>query len=359
MSMTSVLRPGGRAVRLFRLAVVLLVIGVLVVEATVLAGHLGKLGGALAHANLELVALALALEAVSWLAFAALHRRMLAGGGLRVPLPHITGVLLASNAISATLPAGSALATGYTFTRFRRCGATVPLAAWALVMGGLISSATLGALGLGAALLVGSDKTGSVAAVTALAVTLAVAGALRMANQHPEQLARFARICVRTVNRVRRRTPSIGFDRVDAFVAQLVVIRPRGRDWLAGVGFATANWAADVACLVLAARAVGITDLAPRTIVIAYAADAVVGAVQLIPGGIGLVEGALVVAFVGGGVPFAAATAAVVIYRVISFVLVTVVGWMAWLGLRDQRSTSDVGAADVARIEPPAVVTGQ
>jgi uncharacterized membrane protein YbhN (UPF0104 family) len=306
-----------------------------------------------------LVALALALEAVSWLAFAALHRRMLAGGGLRVPLPHITGVLLASNAISATLPAGSALATGYTFTRFRRCGATVPLAAWAIVMGGLISSATLGALGLGAALLVGSDKTGSVAAVTALAVTLAVAGGLRMANQHPEQLARFARICVRTVNRVRRRTPSLGFDRVDAFVAQLVVIRPRGRDWLAGVGFATANWAADVACLVLAARAVGITDLAPRTIVIAYAADAVVGAVQLIPGGIGLVEGALVVAFVGGGVPFAAATAAVVIYRLISFVLVTVVGWMAWLGLRDQRSTRHVGAADVTRIEPPAVVIGQ
>ena len=29
-----------------------------------------------------------------------------------------------------------------------------------------------------------------------------------------------------------------GFDRVDAFVAQMVMIRPRGRDWLAGVGLA-------------------------------------------------------------------------------------------------------------------------
>ena len=350
MSMTRRLMASGPAVRVFRFVIGLLVIGLLVLEATLLAGHLDKLGGALAHANLELVALALALEAVSWLAFAALHRRMLAGGGLRVPLPHITGVLLASNAISATLPAGSALATGYTFTRFRRCGATVPLAAWAIVMVGLISSATLGGLGLAAALLVGSNKTSSVAAVTAVAITLALAGGLRMANHHPDQLAGFARMCVRGVNRVRRRAPTHEFDRVGAFVAQLGIIRPRGRDWLAGVGFATVNWATDVACLVLAARAVGITDVAPRVIVIAYAADAVVGAVQLVPGGIGLVEGALVVAFVGGGVPFAAATAAVVIYRLISFVLVTVVGWMSWLGLRDQRRARDVSSAEATQI---------
>jgi hypothetical protein len=42
----------------------------------------------------------------------------------------------------------------------------------------------------------------------------------------------------------------------------------------------------------MACHAVGISDVAPRTIVIAYAADAVVGAAPLLPGGIRLVEGA-------------------------------------------------------------------
>lgn len=148
------------------------------------------------------------------------------------------------------------------------------------------------------------------------------------------------------MNRISRRSPSHEFDRVDAFVAQMVMIRPRGRDWLAGVGLAAVNWIADVACFVMACHAVGISDLGPRTIVIAYAADAVVGAAPLLPGGIGLVEGALVVALVGGGIPFAAATAAVVTYRGISFVLVVVVGWTLWLWTRHRQRHAQAAPVD-------------
>ena len=331
------LRPSRAVVRAIRVVVGLLVIGVLVVEGVTLAGHSGTLADALGRANLGLVALALTLEAASWLAFAALHRRMLSSGGLRVPLPKIASALLVANALSATLPVGSAVAAGYNFTRFRRFGASGPLAAWVLVISGLISTATLGALGLAAASVVGSNRTSSVAAIIAVAITVAVAAALHAANQRPEALVRLGRRGVRAWNRISRHAPSHGFDRVDAFVAQVVLIRPRGRDWLAGVGFAAVNWITDVACFVVACHAVGISDLAPRVIVIAYAADAVVGAAPLLPGGIGLVEGALVIALVGGGIPFAAATAAVVIYRGISFVLVAVVGWALWLATRDRQ----------------------
>jgi putative heme transporter len=80
--------------------------------------------------------------------------------------------------------------------------------------------------------------------------------------------------------------------------------------------------------------------------VIAYAADAVVGAAPLLPGGIGLVEGALVVALVGGGIPFAAATAAVVIYRGISFVPVVVVGWTLWLWTRHGQRHAQAAPVD-------------
>jgi uncharacterized membrane protein YbhN (UPF0104 family) len=340
------LRPSRAVVRAIRVVVGLLVIGVLVVESVALAGHSGALVDALAHANLGLVALALALEVASWLAFAALHRRMLSSGGLRVPLPKIASVLLVANALSATLPVGGAVATGYNFTRFRRFGASVPLAAWVLVISGLISSATLGALGLAAASVVGSNRTSSVAAIIAVGVTLTVAGGLYAANQRPEALVRLGRRGVRALNRISRRPPSHGFDRVDAFAAQIVMIRPRGRDWLAGVGLAAVNWIADVACFVMACHAVGISDLGPRTIVIAYAADAVVGAAPLLPGGIGLVEGALVVALVGGGIPFAAATAAVVTYRGISFVLVVVVGWTLWLWTRHRQRHAQAAPVD-------------
>ena len=182
------LRPSRAVVRAIRVVVGLLVIGVLVVEGVAHAGHSGALADALAHANLGLVALALALEVASWLAFAALHRRMLSSGGLRVPLPKIASVLLVANALSATLPVGSAVATGYNFTRFRRFGASVPLAAWVLVISGLISSATLGALGLAAASVVGSNRTSSVAAIIAVGVTLTVAGGLYAANRRPEAL---------------------------------------------------------------------------------------------------------------------------------------------------------------------------
>ena len=354
------LRPSRAVVRAIRVVVGLLVIGVLVVEGVALAGHSGALADALAHANLGLVALALALEVASWLAFAALHRRMLSSGGLRVPLPKIASVLLVANALSATLPVGGAVATGYNFTRFRRFGASVPLAAWVLLISGLISTAVLGALGLAAASVVGSNRTSSVAAIIAVGVTLTVAGGLYAANQRPEALVRLGRRGVRALNRINRRPPSHGFDRVDAFAAQIVMIRPRRRrDWLAGVGFAAVNWIADVACFVMACHAVGISDLAPRTIVIAYAADAVVGAAPLLPGGIGLVEGALVVALVGGGIPFAAATAAVVIYRGISFVLVVVVGWTLWLWTRHgQRHAQDAPVDRTPRRSGRATLPG-
>jgi uncharacterized membrane protein YbhN (UPF0104 family) len=116
------LRPSRAVVRAIRVVVGLLVIGVLVVEGVALAGHSGALADALAHANLGLVALALALEVASWLAFAALHRRMLSSGGLRVPLPKIASVLLVANALSATLPVGSAVATGYNSRGFAGSG---------------------------------------------------------------------------------------------------------------------------------------------------------------------------------------------------------------------------------------------
>jgi putative heme transporter len=344
---TATVRPGReRRLRLMHSIVIALVVALLATEAVIVARHFGAVGTALARAHPTGVLLALAAEIVSWVAYAALHRRLLRGGGLRVALGRVAGVLLAGNAISTTLPAGAAVASAYTFTRWRRFGASVPLAAWAIVISGLLSGATLTALGLGAALVVGVGSTNMVTAIVAVALTLAVAIAFRAGALHPQLLMRAGRALVRLTNRIRRRDRSTGLEHVEEFVNQIVVIRPRASDWLAATGFAAVNWAADLACLVLAAHAVGITDLTARTVLVAYAADAAVGLIQLVPGGVGIVDGAIVLALVGGGVPVEAATAAVVIYRLISFVLATIIGWIAWLALRDARRESAVTAGE-------------
>jgi uncharacterized protein (TIRG00374 family) len=67
---------------------------------------------------------------------------------------------------------------------------------------------------------------------------------------------------------------------------------------------------------------------------VTYAADAGAGLLQLLPGGLGTVDGAIVLALVNGGVPVSLATAGVLVYRLITFVFMAAVGWVVWLLLR-------------------------
>ena len=61
------------------------------------------------------------------------------------------------------------------------------------------------------------------------------------------------------------------------------------------------------------------------------------GSLGITPGGIGLVEGTLCVGLVSTGVPAALALAAVLLYRLVSFWLMTAVGWFVLLYLRLER----------------------
>jgi putative heme transporter len=99
------------------------------------------------------------------------------------------------------------------------------------------------------------------------------------------------------------------------------------RVWIIGFGFAIANWAADLVCLLAACLAAGVhPDLV--TTVLAYTAGmAAASTVPLLPGGLGAVEAALILALRHGGAALHAATSAVIGYRLISFGLVAVVGW--------------------------------
>jgi uncharacterized protein (TIRG00374 family) len=75
-----------------------------------------------------------------------------------------------------------------------------------------------------------------------------------------------------------------------------------------------------------------------RALLLIYGVATVVGSVGITPGGIGLVEGTLCLGLVRAGVPGDQALAAVLLYRLISFWLVTAVGWLVLLYLRLERT---------------------
>jgi uncharacterized protein (TIRG00374 family) len=321
--------------RLARIVVVALVVTILVVEAVVIAPHIAGARDALSHPRWEWLAFALFCEALSMASFARVQRRMLSAGGLHVPLYRAIAVTFAANAMSVTLPAGPVVSSGYTFRRMRSWGASAPLVAWGMLASGVLSTIALALIGAFGVTLAGGNGRVPIVVVEILAM-VAIALGLRRLARRPDLLLRIGKWMMRWVNRVLGRPPLTGQERVVELLDELLVIRPRSRDWLLGLYFAAMNWILDLACLIAACRAVGAHGPTVGVAIIAYAGGMAASSLPLIPGGVGLVDGALLLALTHGGLALGTATAGVVVYRLISFVLVAAVGWMFWFLIRQR-----------------------
>jgi uncharacterized membrane protein YbhN (UPF0104 family) len=62
-------------------------------------------------------------------------------------------------------------------------------------------------------------------------------------------------------------------------------------------------------------------------LLLGYTAGMAAAGISLLPGGIGAVDTAMVLAMVAGGIPAAAALPAILLYRLISLVAVVAAGW--------------------------------
>ena len=112
----------------------------------------------------------------------------------------------------------------------------------------------------------------------------------------------------------------------------LVLSLPLGlHGFLLGLLFATLNWVYDLICLVAACHAVGASGPSVSVALVTYAAGMTASSLPLLPGGLGVVDGVLILALVRGGMPVSIATAGVLIYRLISLGLVSLVGWLLWV----------------------------
>jgi len=308
----------------------------------VLSSHTDELSGLssiLDHLGWAWLLPAVVAEGASYLSLAFVQRRLLATGGLVAPLPTLTVITLASQAIINSLPGGSAVATVYGFRWFRRLGASDSLAVWSLVgtvVVGIISLALVAAAGLGLAASYGASLDLVAVIIGVLLVTVAV-GALFLYQRPRRAMASW-------MLRVSRRLTGRPLGRLEAkmaiFLGQLAEFRPSWRDVSSVLGWGVGNWVFDCACFAFCFLAVG-ADIPWKGLLLSYGAGQLAANLPITPGGLGVVEGSITIALVAFGGNRLSTVEAVLIYRLISFWAELVVGWAGagWLafGVRSGR----------------------
>ncbi|AEV81487.1 hypothetical protein ACWT_0475 [Actinoplanes sp. SE50] len=279
------------------------------------------------------VGAALAAEIVSMGTYARMQRALLRGAGKKVSVRRHVAMAYAAHSLSVTLPGGPVFSTSFNFRQMRRYGVTPAEASWCIALSGVLSTGALILVGSVGGLL--ARNTGSWRSLAGYALgAIAVTAAVRLLAKHPLWLDRPVRALLGSVNKVRRRPPEHGADRLFGFVTQLRAIRVHPVHFLVAVLLACANWLFDALCLWVCCIAVGADRITPVHLLIAYCAGMAAASVPVIPGGLGVVDAALILGLVAGGLTSASAIAAVVLYRAISFVFIIGAGWLVWLLLR-------------------------
>ncbi|AGZ38878.1 TIGR00374 family protein [Actinoplanes friuliensis] len=284
------------------------------------------------------VAGALIAEIASMGTYARMQRALLRGAGTKVPVRRHVALAYAAHSLSATLPGGPVFSTAFNFRQMRRYGASSAVASWCIALSAVLSTGALVVIGAVFGLLTRSTNSWHTLLLYA-GGALVVAFGVRFLAEHPEWLIGPARKLLSGLNRLRRQPADTGHARLVGFVDQLRSVRVRPADLTLAIVLAVANWLLDALCLWMCCIAVGAEGINPVQLVIAYCAGMAAASVPIVPGGLGVVDGALVLGLVAGGLTSSSAVAAVVLYRVISFGFIIGAGWLVWLIMRTRAGT--------------------
>jgi hypothetical protein len=285
---------------------------------------------------------ALVAEIASMGMYARMQRALLRGAGTKVSLGWHVATAYAAHSLSATLPGGPVFSTSFNFQQMRRFGASAAVASWCIALGGVLSTGALVVIGAVGGIL--TRETASWRSLVGYAVAaLLIAFGVRLLAEHPQWLDRPVRALLGGVNRVRRRPPGHGHERLLGFMTQLRTIRVRPAQFVTAVLLALLNWLFDALCLWMCCVAAGAGHINPVHLVIAYCAGMAAASVPIVPGGLGVVDAALVLGLVAGGLTSASALAAVVLYRLISLGFIIGLGWLFWLAIRARVAAREAG----------------
>ena len=311
-------------VRWLILALVLVILGV---EAYLVWPKLKQTWFHLDEIEWEWVALCILAAFLSMDSFAQVQRALLASAGLKIGQWQSLSVILAANSLSQTMPGGQVLSPAFTYRETRRWGATPVVASWQVVMSGLMMAVGLAVLGLGGALLAGA-QTSPFSIIFSISGFLAFALVAGYIARHPHSIEGLGVTLLRWFNNMRDKPFDHGVNRWQEILRQLQAVQLKPKETTVAFGWSMFNWVADVACLAFACYAVG-GQPSISGLMVAYAASKAVGsAIPLLPGGLGVVDGVLVPALTSAGMGAGSAVTAVLVYRMISYLGVALVGWV-------------------------------
>jgi uncharacterized membrane protein YbhN (UPF0104 family) len=283
------------------------------------------------HPGLMLVAVLAAISSMR--AYARMQRRLLRSAGIEVPLIRHIQLAYAAHSLSVTLPGGPAFSTTFNYRQMRRFGASSGVASWCIALSGILSATALALISAGAGIAAGGTPAWPTLAGLLTAVVLITVGVTRIAR-NPGTLHRITRGGLAGVNRVRRRPREHGVERITGFLDQLGTVRLGPAHATVAVTYAVANWLLDAVCLWMCCLAVGAEEITTTQLLVAYCAGMAAASVPVVPGGLGVIDSALIIGLVAGGLPGSTAIAAVVLYRLISLGFIVGAGWIIWLLMR-------------------------
>lgn len=337
-----------------RWAVIGLALLVLAVEASLVWDQLAKAWMSLLSANWWWVLAAVAAAVLSMHSFAQIQRTLLRSAGVIVHQWRSEAAFYAGNALSTTMPGGPVLSATFVYRQQRSWGASPVVASWQLVMSGALQVVGLALLGLGGAFLLGA-KNNPFSLLFTLGGFIALLLLAQAVATRPELIDGIGVRVLGWVNSARGKPPETGLRKWRETLAQLESVSLNRRELGVAFSWSLFNWVADVACLAFAAYAAGGTpSLAGLTV--AYAAARAVGSIPLMPGGLLVVEAVLVPGLVSSGMTLPDAISAMLIYRLVSWIFISAIGWVVFFFMFRTEGALDPDAVvdELAGADDPA-----
>ena len=339
-------RPEGRPRGKYwwvRWALIALAVIVLTVEVVLVWDQLAKAWKSLRTADPRWVIACVVASMLSMHSFAQIQRTLLRSAGVTVRQWRSEAAFYAGNALSTTMPGGPVLSATFIYRQQRIWGATPVVASWQLVMSGVLQAVGLALLGLGGAFLLGASKN-PLSLIFTLGGFVALLLLAQSVASNPQQIDGIGVRVLTWVNSIRGKPADTGLAKWRETLEQLESVSLGRRALGTAFGWSLFNWIADVACLAFAAYAAGgHPSLAGLTV--AYAAARAVGSIPLMPGGLLVVEAVLVPGLVTSGMTLASAISAMLIYRMVSWIFISAIGWVVFFFMFRTEKDIDPDAA--------------
>jgi hypothetical protein len=317
---------------------------VLAIEVALVWDQLAKAWQSLYSAKWWWLLAAVVAAGASMHSFAQIQRTLLRSAGVKINQWRSEAAFYAANSLSTTLPGGPVLSATFLLRQQRIWGASTLVASWQLVMSGVLQAVGLALLGLGGAFFLGA-KNNPFSLLFMLGGFVALLLLAQAVASKPELIDGIGVRVLSWINSARGKPADTGLEKWRETLNQLESVSLGRRDLAVAFSWSLFNWIADVACLGFAAHAAG-GNPSMAGLAVAYAAARAVGSIPLMPGGLLVVEAVLVPGLVTSGMSLPGAISAMLIYRLISWLLIAAIGWVVFFFMFRTENEVDPDALD-------------